>query len=73
MHGPYLLGSVPMEASAESGRFRQTFFILLGFTPGRSSLSLWFQPEVNQADSGRQASPVVKGLIGGAVGLLSDL
>ncbi|HQQ82869.1 MAG TPA: sulfite exporter TauE/SafE family protein [Cyclobacteriaceae bacterium] len=71
---PYLLGSVPMAYIGGKWPIQeQTFFILLGFTLVVVPFLLWFQPEVNQADSGRQASPVVKGLIGGAVGLLSGL
>lgn len=71
---PYLLGSVPMAYIGGKWPIQeQTFFILLGFTLVVVPFLLWFQPEVNQADSSRQASPVVKGLIGGAVGLLSGL
>ncbi|HBK89319.1 MAG TPA: sulfite exporter TauE/SafE family protein [Cyclobacteriaceae bacterium] len=71
---PYLLGSVPMAYIGGKWPIQeQTFFILLGFTLVVVPFLLWFQPEVNQADSARQASPVVKGLIGGAVGLLSGL
>jgi uncharacterized membrane protein YfcA len=63
---PYLLGSVPMAYIGGKWPIQeQTFFILLGFTLVVVPFLLWFQPEVNQADSGRQASPVVKGLIGG--------
>ncbi len=71
---PYLLGSVPMAYIGGKWPIQeQTFFILLGFTLVVVPFLLWFQPEVNQADSSRQTSPVVKGLIGGAVGLLSGL
>lgn len=70
---PYLLGSVPMAYIGGKWPIQeQTFFILLGFTLVVVPFLLWFQPEVNES-SGREGSSVVKGLIGGAVGLLSGL
>lgn len=71
---PYLLGSVPMAYIGGKWPIQeQTFFILLGFTLVIVPFLLWFQPETNSAVPGPEGSPVVKGLIGGAVGLLSGL